>query len=157
MYFVTFAEPLPTCAARVDALRSHGHQGAALRLAVAVVRTMKQQQLVAQRRWHESQQQHRNGATTSSTANLPTPCTSRCTTTATSAPVVPNSCTGWGDGWVGHPLDPVGCLFDTLADASLIPDDQTPRTPSYFGKQYVLYYKYRGQNMKPKSLTINNW
>ncbi|KAJ4448512.1 hypothetical protein ANN_10528 [Periplaneta americana] len=132
-------EPLPTCAARVDALRSHGHQGAALRLAVAVVRTMKQQQLVAQRRWHESQQQqqqqHRSGASSSS-ANLATPCTSRCTgaqaSSAAPSPVVPSSCTGWGDGWVGHPLDPVGCLFDTLADASLIPDDQTPRTPSYF-------------------------
>ncbi|GFG36101.1 hypothetical protein Cfor_12907, partial [Coptotermes formosanus] len=129
-------EPLPTCAARVDALRSHGHQGAALRLAVAVVRTMKQQQLVAQRRWHESQQQqqHRSGVSSSS-ANLITPCTSRCTGGQTSLPVtslVPHTCTGWSDGWVGHPLDPVGCLFDTLADASLIPDDQTSRTPSYF-------------------------
>lgn len=139
-------EPLPTCAARVDALRSHGHQGAALRLAVAVVRTMKQQQLVAQRHWHESQQQqqqqqHRSGAS-SSTANLVTPCTSRCTGGQTSLPVpslVPHTCTGWSDGWVGHPLDPVGCLFDTLADASLIPDDQTSRTPSYFGKYEVIF------------------
>ncbi|XP_068083450.1 zinc finger SWIM domain-containing protein 5 [Anabrus simplex] len=119
-------EPLPTCAARVDALRSHGHQSAALRLAVSVVRTMKQQQLIAQRRWHESQQQLRNGG---GTTNLPTPCTSRCTGAV--PPLLP-SCNGWGDGWVGHPLDPVGCLFDTLAEASLIPDDQTPRLPSYF-------------------------
>lgn len=37
-------EPLTTCAARVDALRSHGHNAAALRLAVAVVRTMKAHQ-----------------------------------------------------------------------------------------------------------------
>lgn len=49
-------EPLPTCAARIDALRSHGHYEAALRLAVAVVRTMKYNQLNAQRKWHESQQ-----------------------------------------------------------------------------------------------------
>ena len=55
--FLSFAEPLPTCAARVDALRSHGHYAAALRLAVSVVRTMKQQQLDAQRQWHESQTQ----------------------------------------------------------------------------------------------------
>ena len=53
---VSVAEPLATCAARVDALRSHGHQAAALRLAVAVVRTMKQQQIIAQRRWIEGQQ-----------------------------------------------------------------------------------------------------
>lgn len=110
---------------------------------MAVVRTMKQQQLVAQRRWHESQQQqqHRSGAS-SSTANLATPCTSRCTggqTSSTATSVVPHACTGWGDGWVGHPLDPVGCVFDTLADASLIPDDQTSRTPSYFGKDEVIF------------------
>ncbi|XP_047000533.1 zinc finger SWIM domain-containing protein 5-like [Schistocerca americana] len=125
-------EPLPTCAARVDALRSHGHQGAALRLAVAVVRTMKQQQLAAQRRWHESR--HRMPV-------LGTPCSSRCPAAIPVPPTIPVptpgpaagvSGTGWGEGWVGHPLDPVGCLFDTLAEASLVPDDQTPRTPSYF-------------------------
>lgn len=51
-----FVEPIPLCAARVDSLRSHGHMEAALRLAVSVVRTMKQQQLIAQRRWHQNQQ-----------------------------------------------------------------------------------------------------
>nr|CAD7568287.1 unnamed protein product [Timema californicum] len=110
-------EPLPTCAARVDALRSHGHQSAALRLAVSVIRTMKQQQLVAQRRWHESQQQAGH-------SSHPVPCMARCAASGAS--------NGWGDGWVGHPLDPVGCLFDTLADASMVPDDQAPRTPSFF-------------------------
>ncbi|XP_066143681.1 zinc finger SWIM domain-containing protein 5-like isoform X1 [Euwallacea fornicatus] len=122
------AESIPWCAARVDSLRSHGHSEAALRLAVSVVRTMKQQQLQAQRQWHESQQQK---AGTSS--QQPKACTSRCqgacmssscSTTSASAPA--NQ-----DGWVGHPLDPIGCLFDTLADASTIPDDQRPRTPSY--------------------------
>jgi hypothetical protein len=27
------------------------------------------------------------------------------------------------EGWIGHPLDPIGCLFDTLAEASLAPED----------------------------------
>ena len=36
------------------------------------------------------------------------------------------------EGWVGHPLDPIGCLFDTLAEASLVPDDHMPRLPTYF-------------------------
>lgn len=45
--------------------------------------------------------------------------------------------TGSEEGWVGHPLDPVGCLFDVLADASLVVDDQTPRVPTYFGN-YLL-------------------
>ncbi|XP_030750668.1 zinc finger SWIM domain-containing protein 4-like isoform X2 [Sitophilus oryzae] len=121
-------ESIPWCAARVDSLRSHGHAEAALRLAVSVVRTMKQQQLQAQRQWHESQQQQ-----PSTSGSQSKPCVSRCqgscgsnscSTTSTKAPANP-------DGWVGHPLDPIGCLFDTLADASTVPDDQRPRTPSY--------------------------
>ncbi|KAG5889744.1 hypothetical protein JTB14_018966 [Gonioctena quinquepunctata] len=92
-------ESIPLCAARVDSLRSHGHMEAALRLAVSVVRTMKQQQLGQ--------------------------CSvNSCSTTSINAPT--NL-----DGWVGHPLDPIGCLFDTLADASAIPDHDRPRTPSY--------------------------
>ena len=27
--------------------------------------------------------------------------------------------------WVGHPLDPIGCLFDTLTDASIVRDETT--------------------------------
>ncbi|KYB26387.1 Zinc finger SWIM domain-containing protein 6-like Protein [Tribolium castaneum] len=128
-------EPIPLCAARVDSLRSHGHMEAALRLAVSVVRTMKQQQLVAQRRWHESQQ-----ASTSSSSNSKcqtscktTPCTSRCTgqCNSKSCSTTSNTAPANTDCWVGHPLDPIGTLFDTLADSSIIPDDQRPRTPSY--------------------------
>lgn len=129
-------EAIPLCAARVDSLRSHGHLEAALRLAVSVVRTMKQQQLVAQRKWHESQQ---SGSTSKSTYTTCKPCTSRCNgqcsmicpTTSANAPAN-------HDGWVGHPLDPVGCLFDTLSDASIVPDDQRSRTPSYLG-DYIVY------------------
>lgn len=29
------------------------------------------------------------------------------------------------EGWVGHPLDPIGCLFDTLTDASVVRDENT--------------------------------
>ncbi|KAK4885452.1 hypothetical protein RN001_001723 [Aquatica leii] len=126
-------ETLSLCAARVDSLRSHGHREAALRLAVSVVRTMKQQQLIAQRRWHESQQASSSTNTRNqNNSTQPSPCTSRCNgqgsclTTSVNAPA--NS-----DGWVGHPLDPIGTLFDTLADASIIPEDQRPRTPTYLG------------------------
>lgn len=44
------------------------------------------------------------------------------------------SSTNWAEGWIGHPLDPVGCIFDTLAEASLILDDNMPYTPSFFGE-----------------------
>lgn len=109
---------------------------AALRLAVSVVRTMKQQQLIAQQQWHESQQ---NQSGSSKVQINCKPCTSRCnglcsiiTCSTTSVTSPANT-----DGWVGHPLDPIGCLFDTLADASIIPDDQRPRTPSYLGELFV--------------------
>ncbi|XP_052129793.1 zinc finger SWIM domain-containing protein 5 [Frankliniella occidentalis] len=246
-------EPLATCAARVDALRSHGHQAAALRLAVGVVRTLKQQQIIAQRRWIESQQhlQYRSGckggnssssnngssicsnsstcpadsstgssnscngrgSTCPSSTSLPTPsgaqggsnnmilsCSTRCSGPGCNAPTLPpppppsryvsttwntqahhtgynsslssmgsmslglamgpgsssgggsGSAAGGGggpstssssccsgsssvyntEGWVGHPLDPIGCVFDTLAEASLVPDDHMPRLPTYF-------------------------
>ncbi|CAB0000780.1 unnamed protein product, partial [Nesidiocoris tenuis] len=36
----------------------------------------------------------------------------------------------WADSWIGHPFDPIGCLFHVLAEASLVHDDQFPRAPS---------------------------
>lgn len=131
----------------------------ALRLAVSVVRTMKQQQLLAQRKWHESQQSGSSsssracGSNNSSGSNngnksgssnsckmqhscKMAACTSRCQGHCTN-----NSCSTTSfnaptntDGWVGHPMDPVGCLFDTLADSSLIPENDRSTTPSYLGE-----------------------
>ncbi|KAL1130265.1 hypothetical protein AAG570_013203 [Ranatra chinensis] len=181
-------EPLPVCAARVDTLRSHGHQSAALRLAVAVVRTMKQQQLAAQRSWHESQQKCNYHALHQKSGDINQACTSRCgysdhtryydyhycpqrlsschrlqcslrfhdnhrqsltnrcvANTNCNVKQVDKSCENqascssqacacamWADGWVGHPLDPIGCLFSTLAEASLMPDDQNSQPQPYF-------------------------
>lgn len=162
MYYCLFSEALPLCAARVDSLRSHGHQEAALRLAVAVVRTMKQQQLNAQRKWHDSQLAQLAAASTSKSNPSNQQCSSKCqggpcssastssatastsastSTASTSAAASTSTGTTYTaavppvtDGWVGHPLDPIGCLFDTLAEASIVPDDQIPRASSYFGK-----------------------
>ncbi|CAH1111351.1 unnamed protein product [Psylliodes chrysocephalus] len=128
-------ESIPLCAARVDSLRSHGHMEAALRLAVSVVRTMKQQQLIAQRKWHESQQ---NSSASTSVKPPPsckvTACTSRCQgqCTVTSCSTTSINAPTNIDGWVGHPLDPIGCLFDTLADASVVPEHERPRTPTSY-------------------------
>ena len=41
-----FTEDIPTACARIDALRSHGYSSEAVRLAVAVVETMKEHQKV---------------------------------------------------------------------------------------------------------------
>ncbi|XP_068609402.1 zinc finger SWIM domain-containing protein 6-like [Brachionichthys hirsutus] len=83
-------EHVPTACARVDALRSHGYPKEALRLAVAVVNTLRRQQ----QKQLEFFRAHRKelllkGVT--SVTNL--------------------------EGWVGHPLDPIGTLFSTLVEA----------------------------------------
>lgn len=86
---------------RVDALRSHGYSAEALRLAVAVVRTMKQAQKEAYIWWSSKREEV-----------LP-----RCSSSGACRSF------GSGSGWIGHPLDPITCLFDTLAEASLVPED----------------------------------
>ncbi|XP_043244251.1 zinc finger SWIM domain-containing protein 4-like [Amphibalanus amphitrite] len=95
-------EHLPTACARVNALRSHGYTREALRLATSIVRTLKLSQLQAQHRWEEEKAHVLPRCSFSGVAQSPT-----------------HACQ---EGWVGHPLDPVGALFDTLAEASVLPD-----------------------------------
>ncbi|XP_033845267.1 LOW QUALITY PROTEIN: zinc finger SWIM domain-containing protein 6 [Periophthalmus magnuspinnatus] len=82
-------EHVPTACARVDALRSHGYPREALRLAIAVVNTLRRQQCKQLEffRSHKKELLHK-GVT--SVTNL--------------------------EGWVGHPLDPIGTLFSTLLE-----------------------------------------
>ncbi|GFT99338.1 zinc finger SWIM domain-containing protein 5 [Nephila pilipes] len=103
-------EHIPTACARVEALRSHGYQPEALRLAVAIVRTMKRQQRDWQCRWQAEQDR---GVAPCSSSGI------------TSNPLHYNQ-----EGWIGHPLDPIGALFDTLAESSLLPE--TPSLDQYF-------------------------
>ncbi|XP_035524375.1 zinc finger SWIM domain-containing protein 6 [Morone saxatilis] len=82
-------EHVPTACARVDALRSHGYPKEALRLAIAIVNTLRRQQQKQLEffRAHKKELLHK-GIT--SVTNL--------------------------EGWVGHPLDPIGTLFSTLME-----------------------------------------
>nr|XP_020441175.1 zinc finger SWIM domain-containing protein 6-like [Monopterus albus] len=82
-------EHVPTACARVDALRSHGYPKEALRLAIAIVNTLRRQQQKQLEffRTHKKELLHK-GIT--SVTNL--------------------------EGWVGHPLDPIGTLFGTLME-----------------------------------------
>lgn len=97
-------EHIPTACARVDALRSHGYTGEALRLAVAIVRTMKRNQQLALSHWRKQSPRLLKHCTKSGVARRP-------------------GYASW-EGWVGHPMDPVGALFDTLSEASLVPEDR---------------------------------
>uniref|UniRef100_A0A672HHW1 ZSWIM4-8 C-terminal domain-containing protein n=1 Tax=Salarias fasciatus TaxID=181472 RepID=A0A672HHW1_SALFA len=88
---------VPTACARVDALRSHGYSREALRLAVAIINTLRlQQQRQMDIYKHQKKELLQRGVT--STTNL--------------------------EGWVGHPLDPIGCLFITLTETCRKPDSQ---------------------------------
>ncbi|EQB77462.1 zinc finger SWIM domain-containing protein 5 [Camelus ferus] len=82
--------------ARVDALRSHGYPKEALRLTVAIINTLRlQQQRQLEIYKHQKKELLQRGTTT--ITNL--------------------------EGWVGHPLDPIGCLFLTLTEACRVNDD----------------------------------
>jgi len=97
-------EHIPTACARVDALRSHGFYSEALRLAVAIVRTMKRNQALAAAHWRKQSHKIMKNCTKSGVARRP-------------------GYASW-EGWIGHPMDPVGALFDTLSEASLVPEDR---------------------------------
>ncbi|XP_041063558.1 zinc finger SWIM domain-containing protein 5 isoform X3 [Carcharodon carcharias] len=101
LLFNTHGQPLwlehvPTACARVDALRSHGYPKEALRLAVAIINTLRlQQQRQLEIYKHQKKELLHRGVTT--ITNL--------------------------EGWVGHPLDPIGCLFVTLTEACRLEDE----------------------------------
>ncbi|KFV10195.1 Zinc finger SWIM domain-containing protein 5, partial [Pterocles gutturalis] len=87
---------VPTACARVDALRSHGYPREALRLTVAIINTLRlQQQRQLEIYKHQKKELLQRGATT--ITNL--------------------------EGWVGHPLNPIGCLFLTLTEACRLEEE----------------------------------
>uniref|UniRef100_A0A669QST4 SWIM-type domain-containing protein n=1 Tax=Phasianus colchicus TaxID=9054 RepID=A0A669QST4_PHACC len=89
-------EHVPTACARVDALRSHGYPREALRLAIAIVNTLRRQQQKQLEVFRAQKKELLHKGVTSIT-NL--------------------------EGWVGHPLDPVGTLFSSLMEACRVDDE----------------------------------
>ncbi|XP_014124467.1 zinc finger SWIM domain-containing protein 6 isoform X2 [Zonotrichia albicollis] len=89
-------EHVPTACARVDALRSHGYPREALRLAIAIVNTLRRQQQKQLEMFRAQKKDLLHRGVTSIT-NL--------------------------EGWVGHPLDPIGTLFGSLMEACRVDDD----------------------------------
>lgn len=85
-------EPISIAAARIETLKSHGYVGQALKLTVSTVRCLKLQQ----DRWCI--------AATSATNSEP-PCTAI-------------DMDRYSEPWIGHPLDPISILVDTLLEAS---------------------------------------
>ncbi|KAJ7412607.1 hypothetical protein BTVI_45938 [Pitangus sulphuratus] len=89
-------EHVPTACARVDALRSHGYPREALRLAIAIVNTLRRQQQKQLEMFQAQKKELLHKGVTSIT-NL--------------------------EGWVGHPLDPIGTLFSSLIEACRVDDE----------------------------------
>ncbi|XP_075267676.1 zinc finger SWIM domain-containing protein 6 isoform X2 [Opisthocomus hoazin] len=89
-------EHVPTACARVDALRSHGYPREALRLAIAIVNTLRRQQQKQLEMFRAQKKELLHRGVTSIT-NL--------------------------EGWVGHPLDPVGTLFSSLMEACRVDNE----------------------------------
>ncbi|XP_062468267.1 zinc finger SWIM domain-containing protein 6 isoform X2 [Pezoporus occidentalis] len=89
-------EHVPTACARVDALRSHGYPREALRLAIAIVNTLRRQQQKQMEMFRAQKKELLHRGVTSIT-NL--------------------------EGWVGHPLDPIGTLFSSLMEACRVDDE----------------------------------
>ncbi|KAE8636238.1 hypothetical protein XENTR_v10002901 [Xenopus tropicalis] len=89
-------EHVPTACARVDALRSHGYPREALRLAIAIVNTLRRQQQKRMEIFRLQKKELVHKGITSIT-NL--------------------------EGWVGHPLDPIGTLFSSLMEACRVDDE----------------------------------
>ncbi|XP_069127958.1 zinc finger SWIM domain-containing protein 5-like [Argopecten irradians] len=106
--FPLWNEHFPTACARVDALRSHGYIKESLRLAVSIVRSLKMKQ-------KHNQQVYKSHSED-------TPSTSR---GSWKKPPQTNNT----EGWIGHALDPLGVLFDTLMEASINTEDPTPTDP----------------------------
>uniref|UniRef100_A0A665WTV2 ZSWIM4-8 C-terminal domain-containing protein n=1 Tax=Echeneis naucrates TaxID=173247 RepID=A0A665WTV2_ECHNA len=104
---------VPTACARVDALRSHGYSREALRLAVAIINTLRlQQQRQMDIYKHQKKELLQRGVT--STTNL--------------------------EGWVGHPLDPIGCLFTTLTETCRVDDDNSMDTGGNYCQPPVYHH-----------------
>ncbi|CAO2592673.1 Zinc finger SWIM domain-containing protein 6 [Lemmus lemmus] len=97
-------EHVPTACARVDALRSHGYPREALRLAIAIVNTLRRQQQKQLETFRTQKKELPHKSITSIT-NL--------------------------EGWVGHPLDPVGTLFSSLMEACLTEDETFSGLPDF--------------------------
>ena len=118
-------EHLPTACARVEALRINGYGEEAVRLSVAIVRSMKQKQLKSYNEWNSIKA---NRSKTKELDLLHGPekfDNDRCCAGKISEGIlahcgvsVPQVKVKSWEGWIGHSLNPIGCLFETLVDAS---------------------------------------
>ncbi|XP_030676495.1 zinc finger SWIM domain-containing protein 4 isoform X2 [Nomascus leucogenys] len=108
-------EPFPTACARVDTLRAHGYPRQALRLASAIINTLRLQQ----RHQLESYKQQKKELIQKG---------STCITNT--------------EGWVGHPLDPIGCLCRALLEACRLEEETLTLYPDSGPEKRKVAYQH---------------
>ncbi|XP_066203676.1 zinc finger SWIM domain-containing protein 4 isoform X1 [Saccopteryx leptura] len=108
-------EPFPTACARVDTLRAHGYPRQALRLAGAIVNTLRLQR----RHQLESYKQQKKELLQKG---------STCITNT--------------EGWVGHPLDPIGCLCRALLEACRVEEEALSLYPESGPEKRKVAYQH---------------
>ncbi|XP_047295191.1 zinc finger SWIM domain-containing protein 4 isoform X4 [Homo sapiens] len=108
-------EPFPTACARVDTLRAHGYPRQALRLASAIINTLRLQQ----RHQLESYKQQKKELLQKG---------STCITNT--------------EGWVGHPLDPIGCLCRALLEACRLEEETLTLYPDSGPEKRKVAYQH---------------
>ncbi|XP_029773663.1 zinc finger SWIM domain-containing protein 4 [Suricata suricatta] len=108
-------EPFPTACARVDTLRAHGYPRQALRLAGAIVNTLRLQR----RHQLESYKQQKKELLQKG-----------------------NTCITNTEGWVGHPLDPIGCLCRALLEACRLEEETLALYPDSGPEKRKVAYQH---------------
>ncbi|XP_033051795.1 zinc finger SWIM domain-containing protein 4 isoform X2 [Trachypithecus francoisi] len=108
-------EPFPTACARVDTLRAHGYPRQALRLASAIINTLRLQR----RHQLESYKQQKKELLQKG---------STCITNT--------------EGWVGHPLDPIGCLCRALLEACRLEEETLTLYPDSGPEKRKVAYQH---------------
>ena len=101
-------EHLPTACARIDALRTHGFDSEALKLALSIAVTLRHNQKRDHAQWLNNKENYGKFKwTASGVARKPG-----------------HACY---ESWIGHSLNPIGILFNTLVEPCLYPDQDTGR------------------------------
>ncbi|XP_031196429.1 zinc finger SWIM domain-containing protein 4 [Mastomys coucha] len=112
---IWLGEPFPTACARVDTLRAHGYPHKALRLACAIINTLRLQR----RHQLESYKQQKKELLQKGATGV----------TST-------------EGWVGHPLDPIGCLCRALLEACRLEEEPHSLFPDSAPEKRKLAYQH---------------
>ncbi|XP_016882644.1 zinc finger SWIM domain-containing protein 4 isoform X3 [Homo sapiens] len=124
-------EPFPTACARVDTLRAHGYPRQALRLASAIINTLRLQQRHQLESYKQQKKETWAGVWALSPLFPPAELLQKGSTCITNT-----------EGWVGHPLDPIGCLCRALLEACRLEEETLTLYPDSGPEKRKVAYQH---------------